>query len=126
MSTVNIFFLFTRKKYRYPYKGMITTEDLWDLPLTALDSIYKTLNKQAKQSQEESLLNTSATNETLENQIAIIKYIVATKQQEQVDRLKEKERAEQKQKIMEILADKQDETLKGKSVEELQKMLEEM
>lgn len=126
MSTVNIFEVATRKKYRYPYKGMITTEDLWDLPLTALDSIYKTLNKQAKQSQEESLLNTSATNETLENQIAIIKYIVATKQQEQVDRLKEKERAEQKQKIMEILADKQDETLKGKSVEELQKMLEEM
>ena len=126
MSTVNIFEVATRKKYRYPYKGMITTEDLWDLPLTALDSIYKTLNKQAKQSQEESLLNTSATNETLENQIVIIKYIVATKQQEQVDRLKEKERAEQKQKIMEILADKQDETLKGKSVEELQKMLEEM
>lgn len=126
MSTANIFEVATRKKYRYPYKGMITTEDLWDLPLTALDSIYKTLNKQAKQSQEESLLNTSATNETLENQIAIIKYIVATKQQEQVDRLKEKERAEQKQKIMEILADKQDETLKGKSVEELQKMLEEM
>lgn len=126
MSTGNIFEVATRKKYRYPYKGMITTEDLWDLPLTALDSIYKTLNKQAKQSQEESLLSTSATNETLENQIAIIKYIVATKQQEQVDRLKEKERAEQKQKIMEILADKQDETLKGKSVEELQKMLEEM
>ena len=126
MSTVNIFEVATRKKYRYPYKGMITTEDLWDLPLTALDSIYKTLNKQAKQSQEESLLNTSASNETLENQIAIIKYIVAIKQQEQVDRLKEKERAEQKQKIMEILADKQDETLKGKSVEELQKMLEEM
>lgn len=126
MSTANIFEVATRKKYRYPYKGMITTEDLWDLPLTALDGIYKTLNKQAKQSQEESLLNTSATNETLENQIAIIKYIVATKQQEQVDRLKEKERAEQKQKIMEILADKQDETLKGKSVEELQKMLEEM
>ena len=126
MSTANIFEVATRKKYRYPYKGMITTEDLWDLPLTALDSIYKTLNKQAKQSQEESLLNTSATNETLENQIAIIKYIVTTKQQEQVDRLKEKERAEQKQKIMEILADKQDETLKEKSVEELQKMLEEM
>ena len=126
MSTANIFEVATRKKYRYPYKGMITTEDLWDLSLTALDSIYKTLNKQAKQSQEESLLNTSASNETLENQIAIIKYIVATKQQEQVDRLKEKERAEQKQKIMEILADKQDETLKGKSVEELQKMLEEM
>ena len=126
MSTANIFEVATRKKYRYPYKGMITTEDLWDLSLTALDSIYKTLNKQAKQSQEESLLNTSASNETLENQIAIIKYIVAIKQQEQVDRLKEKERAEQKQKIMEILADKQDETLKGKSVEELQKMLEEM
>ena len=29
----NVFEIATRKKYRFPFKGMITVEDLWDLSL---------------------------------------------------------------------------------------------
>ena len=58
--------------------------------------------------------------------IEIIRHIVAVKQQEAEERLKAKERREQKQRIMEIMADKQDEALKGKSLDELQKILDEM
>ena len=64
--------------------------------------------------------------EAIENQIAIVRHIVSVKQKEANDRLREKERKAQKQRIMEIMADKEDEALKSKSPEELRKMLEEL
>lgn len=123
----NIFEVATRHKYRFPYKGQISVEDMWDLPVTELDKIFKILNKQVKTAQEESLLKTKTKeDEVLENQIKIVRHIVSVKQEEASNRLKEKERKAQKQRIMEIMADKQDEELKGKSIDELQKMLTEL
>ena len=125
MTTEKMFETAVRNKYRYSYKGIITTEDLWDLPLTGLDSIYKALNKQVRQSQEDSLLEVkSKENETLEMQIEIVKYIVSVKQQEAEARVAQKENAEKRRRIMEIMADKQDEELKNKSMADLQKILD--
>ena len=116
-----------RNKVRFPFKGLISVEDLWDLSLTNLDSIYKTLNKQVKQSEEESLLNTKTTvDKELDVQIAIVKHIVAVKLAEQEAREKASVKKAQKQKIMAIIASKQDEALQNSSVEDLQKMLDEL
>ena len=116
-----------RSKVRFPFKGLISVEDLWDLSLTNLDSIYKTLNKQVKQSEEESLLNTKTTvDKELDVQIAIVKHIVTVKLAEQEAREKASAKKAQKQKIMAIIASKQDEALQNSSVEELQKMLDEL
>ena len=117
----------TRNKVRFPFKGLISVEDLWDLTLTNLDSIYKTLNKQVKQSEEESLLNTKTTvDKEHDVQIAIVKHIVAVKLAEQEAREKASAKKAQKQKIMAIIASKQDEALQNSSVEDLQKMLDEL
>lgn len=117
----------TRNKVRFPFKGLISVEDLWDLTLTNLDSIYKTLNKQVKQSEEESLLDTKTTvDKELDVQIAIVKHIVAVKLAEQEEREKASAKKAQKQKIMAIIASKQDEALQNSSVEDLQKMLDEL
>lgn len=117
----------TRNKVRFPFKGLISVEDLWDLSLTNLDSIYKTLNKQVKQSEEESLLNTKTTvDKELDVQIATVKHIVAVKLAEQEAREKASAKKAQKQKIMAIIASKQDEVLQNSSVEDLQKMLDEL
>lgn len=117
----------TRNKVRFPFKGLISVEDLWDLTLTDLDSIYKALNKQVKQSEEESLLNTKTTiDKELDAQIAIVKHIVAVKLAEQEAREKASVKKAQKQKIMAIIASKQDEALQNSSVEDLQKMLDEL
>lgn len=127
MKTANIFEYATRNKVRFPFKGIISAEDLWDLSLTNLDSIYKTLNKQMKQSEEESLLKTKATvDEELEVQIAIVKHIVSVKLSEKESAEKALAKKEQKQKIMSILAAKENEALQNSSVEELQKMLDEL
>lgn len=114
----------TRNKVRFPFRGLISTEDLWDLSLTNLDSIYKTLNKQLKQSDEESLLNIKKKDELLEAQIAIIKYIVSVKLAEQEAREKSDAKKAQKQKIMSIMAKKEDAALENSSMEDLQKMLD--
>lgn len=127
MSNVNMFEVATRNKMRFPYKGQISVEDLWDLSLPALDSVFKTLNSQMKQVKEESLLSTkSKADETLELQINIVKYIVSVKFAEKEAREKATEKAAQRQRIMEIMAKKQDESLENASMEDLQKMLTEL
>lgn len=127
MSNVNMFEVATRNKMRFPYKGQISVEDMWDLSLSALDSVFKALNSQMKQVKEESLLSTkSKADETLELQIEIVKYIVSVKLAEKEAREKAVEKSVQRQKIMEIMAKKQDESLESASMEDLQEMLAEL
>lgn len=127
MNATNIFEYATRNKIRFPFKGTISVEDLWDLSIVNLDSIYKMLNKQVKQSEEESLLNTKTSVDTeLEVQIAIVKHIVTVKLEEQNAREKAAAKKAQKQKIMAIIATKEDEALQNSSVDDLKKMLDDL
>ena len=77
MEANKMFEVAVRNKFRYPYKGVIATEDLWDLSVQRLDDIFKTLKSQEKKAQEESLLNTrTPEDEALATKIEIIKHIV--------------------------------------------------
>lgn len=123
----NIFEMATREKYRFPYKGMITVEDMWDLSLQSLDSVFKTLNAQVKRNQEESLLKTKTDEDIeLDTKIAIIRYIVGVKQQEAADRLQAKEKKEKKQKLLDALNEKRDQKIKDMTEEELERALAEL
>ena len=125
MAVDNVFEYAVRNKIRFPYKGSISVEDLYDLSVTELDKIFKALNAQVKQSKEESLLDTKTKeDEVLSVQIAIVKYIVNEKLAEKAAREKASEVRAQKQKIMSIIAAKQDQALENSSIEDLQKMLE--
>jgi len=127
MSNINLFEVATRSKMRFPYKGMVSVEDLWDLNVSALDSIFKALNSQMKRAQEESLLNTkSKADEEIEAQIEIVKHIVSVKLAEKEAKDKVMIKKEQKQKIMQIMATKQDEALHNASLDDLRKMLEDL
>ncbi|RGH54948.1 hypothetical protein DW846_01795 [Ruminococcus sp. AM36-2AA] len=124
MTITNIFEAATKGKYRFPFKGMISVEDLWDLKLQDLDSVFKSLNKQKKQNDEESLLQVkTAEDQELDNKIQIVKYIVKFKQEEIEERLQAKDKKEYNQKLLELIERKQNEELAGKSIEELQAML---
>lgn len=114
-------------KYRFPYKGQIAVEDLYDLPLGSLNTVFKTLNAEVKKTDEESLLQTkSEEDDILATKIEIVKYIFNEKLEEKKNRQEAAERKEKKQKIMQIIATKQDEALQNASVEDLQKMLDEL
>jgi hypothetical protein len=117
----------TRSKMRFPFRGLVSVEDLWDLSVENLDSVFKTLNSLVKQAKEESLLNTKTKeDEAIDMQIEIVKYIVQIKLEEANIKLQAKAKKEQKQKLMSILSEKQESELRGKSAEEIQKMLEEL
>ena len=120
-----LFIKATQHKFRFPFKGVATVEDLWDLGVRDLDTIFKTLNSQKKQNDEESLLTTKSKEDNiLEAKIEIVKFIVGFKLAEAEQKRIRAENREKKNRIAEILADKQDEELRGKSTDELRKMLE--
>lgn len=120
----DLFKIATKKKYRFTYKGLITVEDLWDLNVEELDKIYKHLKSQQKNNSEESLLQTvSKEDKELNNKIEIIRVIVSDKLAAQDRAKKAAAQKIQNQRILEIMADKQDAALKEKSIEELQAML---
>lgn len=121
----------TRLKLRFPSAaGMLSVEDLWDLPLQStrrvdLDSIAKTVNKALKEVSEESFVApVTEQNTELAFQLDILKHIIKVKMDEADAAKTAKEKAEKKAHILSLMAEKQDEVLKGKSLEELQKELE--
>jgi len=124
---MNIFEKATRGKYRFNFKGLLTAEDLFDLKVAELDIIYKSLKAQVKLAEEESLfVIKTPQNEELDTKIAIVNFIFSLKIAEQEIRLQLKEKKERKQELMEILKDKQNSELQGKTKEEIEKMIAEL
>ncbi|AFQ96396.1 hypothetical protein [Bacillus phage vB_BceM_Bc431v3] len=123
-SIENLFEVATRTKMLFPFRGMINVIDLWDLTPNQLDLVFKSLNAQFKQASEESLLKVKTpADKVVEVQIEIVKYIVSVKVAEQEARLQAQARKEEKQKLLSILATKEDEELQGKSAEEIRAMI---
>ena len=127
MTNNELFINATRNNYQFPFRGMINVIDLWDLSLTNLDSVFKTLNAEAKKSEEESLLNTkSKEDEEISNKIEIVKYIVSVKLDEKKKREDANKNAEMRQRLLEIKAKRQDAALENMSDEDLDKALAEL
>nr|DAZ61368.1 MAG TPA: hypothetical protein [Caudoviricetes sp.] len=127
MTNNELFINATRNNYQFPFRGMINVIDLWDLSLTNLDSVFKTLNAEVKKSEEESLLNTkSKEDEEISNKIEIVKYIVGVKLDEKKKREDAKKNAEMRQRLLEIKAKRQDAALENMSDEDLDKALAEL
>jgi hypothetical protein len=125
----NLFEIATREKYVYNVNGLVKTEDLYDLSLTKLDALYRNMKKELKELDGDSLLGESkdfAKATELNNKCEIVKYIVEYKQElaeAKVNALKKKETAN---RIKELIAEKKNEELVEKSVEELEAMLAEL
>lgn len=104
--------------------GLLSIEDLWDLPLESktkvnLDSIAILLNREIKDTKEESFISKSKVNPVTELKLEIVKAIIEIKLKEASDKLQAKIKAEQRNKIDAIISKKEDESLESKSLEEL-------
>jgi hypothetical protein len=124
----------TREKFRFNSpQGELSTEDLWDLPLTSdrpnranLNDIAKELNKalKAKNDEESFVEPKRATDTATPAMFDVVKHIIGVKLAESETRRKSREAKEQKDKIMTIMAKKRDESLESASLEDLQAMLD--
>jgi hypothetical protein len=117
----------TRLKLRFNHRGLCSVEDLWDLPLDSLDSIFKSLNAAAKEQNEESLLGTkSKDDEVLDLSLAIVRHIAEVKLRERAEREDMVAKAQKKQMLLGLIEEKQSEELRSMSLEELKDLVEGM
>ena len=124
-----------QNKLRFPSKrGLLTVEDLYDLPLTSkvgvdLNTIAKEVNANLKASSEEDFVTTTPADprkRTLEVSLDILKDVIATKQAANAEALAKSQRAAQRQRILEALEAKKDQQLSQASIEDLQRQLQEL
>lgn len=127
----NLFLTASRSKFRFnTTSGTITAEDLWDLPLSDarkanLDDIAKDLNKQLKEAnQEQSFVRPAAarTNE-IQAKFDLVLFVIKTKMDEREAAKALADKQATKQKIMALIDKKKDQALEGKSMDELQNLL---
>lgn len=121
----------TRGQFRFSSaRGAITTEDLWQLPLSgvfSLNEVAKQLSRDLKQVEEEDFVaKRKVSDEILQVKLDIVKHIIAVKLAEQEDNKQAANKRAQREKILGILARKQENTLEEKTEEELKEMLKDL
>ena len=122
----NLFEIATRKQYRFNSQvGALSVEDLWNLPLTStrsasLDAIAKELHSQLKEETVSFVTPSVSDNTVVQQKFDIVKHIIDVKVAERDAAKLAAENATKKQKILSLIAQKQDEQLSGSSLEELQ------
>jgi hypothetical protein len=125
----SLFYNASRKKFRFSSdKGDLTTEQLWDLPLTgkcSLNSVAVGINRLLKETGEESFVEDTSNpaQARLREQLEVVKTVIAVRQQENREKMEVLARKETRDKIQRILAEKKDAALSDLSVEELEKQL---
>ena len=130
MTDVNVFEVAVRNKLRFDFKGSQSVEDLWDLSVQDLDSIFKGLSAKLKQASEESLLvaggkKTKDATET-ETKIEIIKRIVEVKLAEKAAKDRAKENKAKKDQLLAVLKRKQDQSVENMSEDDIKKLINEI
>lgn len=129
MESNTMFEQATKGKLRFESpKGALSVEDVWDLPLTgrgfSLDALAKNLNRQIKDAEEESfVVQQSSANRALTLRFEIVKHVISVKLEEKQKAEERQQKAAERQRIMEIIAKKEDESLENLSLEELKARL---
>ena len=128
---MSIFEKATRQKLRFEtQQGALTVEDLWGLPLTSqtnkanLDEIARNLFQKLKSGQDVSFVDTAKkTDATTQLKFDVVKYIIDVRLAENDAKNQAAAKAEQRERLQEIISRKQDQALEGASLEQLQAQL---
>ena len=124
---MTIFEKATQEKFRYPStKGLLTTEQLWELPLTAksgfsLDDVAKAVNAELKAIATESFVatETNPVKATLETKLEVVKHVIAIRLAEDQAAKAAAAKKLEKEKLLAVLGRKQDAVLENLTEAEL-------
>jgi len=134
MDNTNLFEYATRNKLRFTStRGELTSEQLWDVPLRDnngfnLNEIAKAANKVFKDATEESFVTTTRTAATarLEVTLEVVKRVIEVKLGDEAAAKTRAENKAKREKLLAILAEKQDGKLSELSEKELKKQIAEL
>ena len=115
-----------QKKLRFKTnKGMITTEDLFDLSLQNLNTLAIMLDKKISEAPKKSFIEELPAEENDDElRFSIVKDVINIKLKARKDNIDKAQADAQKKRILEILAKRNDEELEKKSIEELRAMIQ--
>lgn len=123
----------SRQKIRFQSdKGLLSIEDLWDLPLISsrganLDDIARGLHSQLKNSDDVSfVVKERKSNESVQLAFDIVKHIIDVKLVERDAAQLAATTKEKKQQIMQLIVNKEQSALAEMPLDELRKMVEAM
>lgn len=128
---MDIFEQASRQKLRYPSaKGELTTEQLWDLPLTHktgfdLDNVAKAVNRDLIASSEDSFVVSTANPAKAANELKldVLKFIIASKQAEALRLRNAGADAAERQRLLEVLHAKENDALRELTPEQIKARL---
>ncbi len=121
-----------RKKLRFNTSvGVLSTEDLFDLPLTSargasLDKIAVGLHAELERTQVSFVNDRSAADAQTQLAFDVVKHVIAVKKQEAAEFREASERRAKKQRLLSLIQEKKDAELAGKPLEELEAALAEL
>jgi hypothetical protein len=131
MNSSELFEIAVRNKFRYAVVSgaALSTEDLYDLPLNSargvsLNSLAVEFHKALQETSISFVDTPKATDVSLQQRFEIIKHVISVRVQERDTAASAKEVAEKKQKLLGLIAQKQDANLAEMSLEDLQASLE--
>jgi hypothetical protein len=121
----------SRMKLRFASpQGFVATEDLWDIPLTSktgranLDDIARTYSRELKTQGEESFVTKPAKKDpVLEIGFEIVKRVIEVRLEEAKAAKDLADKAKKRQKIIDLIARKEEEALGETDLDDLKKQL---
>mgnify|MGYP000965409776 CR=1 FL=1 len=124
-NTNELFITAARKKLRFETtKAQLTSEDLFDLSLTALDNIAVALDEKIQKLGRKSFVQKrTPSTADIETQLEIVKFVIETKQAEDDARKTKEKNAAQREFLTNLKQKKQMEQLEGLSLEDIEKQL---
>jgi hypothetical protein len=128
---MSIFEQASRKRLTFSTaRGVLCVDDLWDLPLTSstkpnLNDIAVGLHKLVQETEISFVDDAREANTDLQLRFDIVKHIIDVKKKERDDARDAAAKKERKQKLMEVLARKQDVALESMSEDEIKKLIDE-